>query len=87
MTSSDERLSGMRELVRTNDLVLLSFVRAVLEGEGLFLLVADEAMSSVEGSLGVLPRRVLVTADEEVRARRLLQEAGVAASLLTDLDR
>ncbi len=74
----------MRELARTNDLVLLSFIRAVLEEAGVFLLVADEAMSSVEGSLGILPRRVLVSADEEVRARRLLAEAGVAPTLLVE---
>ena len=74
----------MRELARTNDMVLLSFIRAVLEGAGVFLLVADEAMSSVEGSLGILPRRVLVAADDEARARRLLGEAGVASSLLTE---
>jgi hypothetical protein len=75
----------MRELVRTNDLVLLSFIRAVLQEAGLFLLVADEAMSSVEGSLGILPRRVLVATDDEARARRLLEEAGVAPSLLVEI--
>jgi Putative prokaryotic signal transducing protein len=74
----------MRELIRTNDLVLLSFVRAVLNGAGVFLLVADEAMSSVEGSLGILPRRVLVAAEDEVLARRLLQQAGVEAALLVE---
>ena len=75
----------MRELIRTNDMVLLSFVRAVLEGAGLFLLVADEAMSSVEGSLGILPRRVLVHAEDEVRSRRLLTEAGVEPGLLAQV--
>ena len=75
----------MRELIRTNDMVLLSFVRAVLEGAGLFLLVADEAMSSIEGSIGILPRRVLVASDDAVRARRLLEEAGVDPSLLSQV--
>ena len=74
----------MRELARTNDMVLLSFIRAILEGAGVFVLIADEAMSSVEGSLSILPRRVLVAADDEIRARRRLVEAGVAVSLLTD---
>lgn len=75
----------MRELARTNDMVLLSFIRAVLEEAGVFLLVADEAMSSVEGSLGILPRRVLVHVDDEARARRLLHDAGVAPSLLVEM--
>ena len=77
----------MRELIRTNDIVLLSFVRAVLDDAGVFLLVADDAMSSVEGSLGILPRRVLVAADDEEHARRLLGEAGVAPSLLVEQKR
>ena len=74
----------MRELARTNDMVLLSFIRAVLDADGVFMLVADEAMSSVEGSLGVLPRRVLVADEDEARARRLLSEAGIEPALLTE---
>ena len=74
----------MRELVRTNDMVLLSFIRAVLAEGGVFVLVADEAMSSIEGSLSILPRRVLVAAGEESHARHLLVEAGVAPSLLME---
>lgn len=74
----------MRELIRTNDMVLLSFIRAILEEAGLFLLVADEAMSSVEGSIGILPRRVLVKSDEEAQARRLVMEAGVDRALLAE---
>jgi hypothetical protein len=73
----------MRELIATNDMVLLSFIRALLEEAGVFLLVADEAMSSVEGSLGILPRRVLVPAGDEARARRLITDAGVDVTLLT----
>ena len=72
----------MRELLRTNDLVLLSLVRAVLEAEGLYFFIADEAMSIMEGSLGILPRRVLVAADDAVEARDALLEAGVDPSLL-----
>lgn len=73
----------MRELIRTNDMVVLSFVRAVLEEAGLFLLVADEAMSSLEGSIGILPRRVLVHEEDSSRARRLLVEAGIEAAMLS----
>lgn len=67
----------MRELMRTNDMVLLSFIQAQMQAAGLFVLIADEAMSSVEGSIGILPRRVLVRADEEMRARAMLIQAGV----------
>ena len=77
----------MQELIRTNDMVLLSFIRAVLEGDGIFLLVADEAMSSIEGSLSILPRRVLVASEDGLRACRLLTEAGVDAELLSQVPR
>lgn len=77
----------MREMIRTNDVVLLSFVRAVLTDAGIFLFVADEAMSSVEGSLAVLPCRVMVRAADEVRARRLLAQAGIEPALLTEQTR
>lgn len=71
----------MREILRTNDLVLLSFVRALLDEAGIEHLLLDSHMSTVEGSLGVLPRRVLVPEDLVARARRVLTEAGIAGEL------
>jgi len=71
----------MIELVRTNDLVLISFVESVLTQAGVRFFVADNHMSAVEGSLGFLPRRIMVDAGQRDRARRLLQEAGLAAEL------
>ena len=74
----------MHELIRTNDAVLVSAVVALLEGAGMRPLVFDQNMSVLEGSLGVLPRRVLVAEDEAVRARRLLQDAGLGHELRPD---
>ena len=71
----------MIELIRTNDLVLISLVEAILNGERIGFLVADQHMSAVEGSLGFLPRRILVAEDDEVKARRVLSEAGLAGEL------
>ncbi|MBB5751966.1 DUF2007 domain-containing protein [Prosthecomicrobium pneumaticum] len=71
----------MEELIRTNDLVLISFVESLLKEAGIGHFVADAHMSVMEGSLGVLPRRVLVDAEEADAARALLVEAGVAAEL------
>ena len=73
----------MEELLRTNDLVLISFVDSLLREAGIDLLVADQNMSIIEGSLGVLQRRVLVPADQIDAARRLLSEAGVGGELAT----
>ncbi|MFD1333517.1 DUF2007 domain-containing protein [Methylopila musalis] len=71
----------MQELVRSNDRVLLSFVRAVLDEEGVEHLVLDGAMSVLEGSLGILAARVMVPDEDEARARRVLAERGVGHEL------
>ena len=74
----------MREIVRTNDAVLVSAVGALLDGADIHHLVLDQNMSVLEGSLGILPRRVLVAEDDVFRARRLLTEAGLAHELRPD---
>ncbi|MBR1218124.1 DUF2007 domain-containing protein [Bradyrhizobium sp. U87765 SZCCT0131] len=74
----------MRELLRTNDMVLVSAVEALLDGAGIGHLVLDQNMSIIEGSLGVLPRRLLVTEDDLRAARQLLTEAGLAHELRAD---
>ena len=74
----------MREIVRTNDAVLISAVGALLDGAGINHQVLDENMSVLY--LGVLPRRVLV-ADEDVDAdRKVLVEAGLGYELRADGD-
>ena len=71
----------MDELIRTNDMLLISFVEALLKDAGIGYYLADQNMSVMEGSLGVLPRRVLVPSDEIVAARALMTEAGIADEL------
>lgn len=71
----------MVELLRTNDVVLISRVEALLADWGIEVLVADRYMSALEGSTGFLPRRLLVLDDDLPRARRALIEAGLAAEL------
>jgi hypothetical protein len=68
----------MIELVRTNDPVVISFIEALMRDAKIAILVADQNMSIVEGSLGILPRRVLVDEDDLDRARRILSDAGIA---------
>ncbi len=74
----------MVELLRTNDSVLLNFVEVLLRDAGLAVMVADQNMSVLEGSLGVLPRRLLVGEDDEVEAKRIMEEAGLAGWIKTD---
>ena len=71
----------MREIVRTNDMVLISAVGSLLDGAGIKLLVFDQNMSVLEGSVGILARRILVPDDDVPAARRLLSDAGLAHEL------
>jgi hypothetical protein len=71
----------LEELLRTNDIVLISFVESLLKEAEIPHFIADQNMSVIEGSLGVLPRRVLVAEDRMEEARTLLREAGVEAEL------
>ncbi len=71
----------MVELVRTNDLVLISLIETLLSQAGVAFFVADQHMSAVEGSVGFLPRRIMIDARERERARRLMREAGLSGEL------
>ena len=74
----------LRELVRTNDLVLISAVGALLDGANIHHVVLDQNMSIVEGSLGLLQRRILVNDEDNRAARQLLSDAGLAHELRAD---
>lgn len=67
----------MVELLRSNDPVLMSFVRSLLLDAGIEHSVADAHMSVIEGSIGALPSRLLVAQDQYSDAHRLLVDAGV----------
>jgi hypothetical protein len=62
----------MVELLRTNDIVYLSFVRHMLNEEGIEHLLLDEYVSAVEGSINAIPRRIVVAEDMLERAQMLL---------------
>lgn len=64
----------MEELIRTNDIVLISYLEHRLREAGIEPLVLDTHMSLVEGSLGVLPRRIMVTGDDLDAARLILDD-------------
>ena len=62
----------MHELRRSNDLVYLSFAEAVLRQAGYAPVILDSAMSAADGSIGALPRRLMVADSEATGARTLL---------------
>jgi hypothetical protein len=69
----------MVELLRSNDPVLISFTASLLEDAKIHHTVADTHMSVIDGSIGAIPRRVLVAEDQVETARKLLTDAGVEA--------
>ena len=71
----------MTELIRSNDIVLMGFARSLLEDVGIPVLVADEHMSLMEGSIGAFARRLLVPDDHGRQARRILTDAGLGPEL------
>ncbi|MBN9671111.1 DUF2007 domain-containing protein [Roseibium aggregatum] len=76
----------MEEIVRTNDPVLISFLESILEEAGISHFVADGNMSILEGSLAMIPRRVMVDSDQLEKARKLVRDAGLAHELRPEKD-
>lgn len=68
----------MIELIRTNDAVVISFVEALMRDAGIAYFVADQNMSVLDGSIGILPRRIMVDEEDAEAARRILADAGIA---------
>ncbi len=71
----------MHELVRTNNAVLITAIEALLKSADIPHMVLDQHMSVLEGSLGMLPRRIVVDGDHWEVARQLLEDAGLAHEL------
>jgi len=74
----------LRELVRTNDAVLISAIEALLKGAHIAHMVVDQNISVLEGSIGIFPRRILVEDEQLAAARSLLENAGFAHELRAD---
>ena len=72
----------MHQILRTNDLVLLSRIEALFLAENIRFFVADQNMSALEGSVGFLPRRVLVHPEDQRRARHILADFGLGDELI-----
>jgi len=67
----------MKELLRTNDLTEIAFAKALLDGEGIAVFELDVHMSLLEGSVGILPRRLMVADRDHFMARALLRDNGL----------
>jgi hypothetical protein len=70
----------MVELLRSNDLVFLSFVQHTLNEAGIVHLVLDEYASAVEGSISAIPRRVVVEQHNIKYAQKLISNFSLTTS-------
>jgi hypothetical protein len=71
----------MQELLRSNNLVRLSFLTALLADAGIEAIIFDAHTSVAEGSISAIPRRLMVADEDFSRARRVLIDSGEDAGL------
>jgi hypothetical protein len=74
----------MRELLITNDPVLLGYVQVLLSDQDINALVFDQQSSVLEGSIGAFPCRLMVDGDDWTRAARVMKDAGLSAWVKSD---
>ncbi len=70
----------MQELMRTNDPATFAFAKALLDGEGIVYFEMDVHMSVLEGSIGILPRRLMVRREDRFRAAAVLRDNDLPVS-------
>lgn len=71
----------MRTLLKSNDIVVLDYAQALLRDAQIPCLIFDDSMSVMDGSLGILPRRLVVADEDEAEARAVL-DAGLGEGKL-----
>ena len=64
----------MKELLRTNDITVIAYVNALLASSGIDVFELDVNISVMEGSIGILPRRLMVRESDLALAKNLIYE-------------
>ncbi|MBC7153207.1 MAG: DUF2007 domain-containing protein [Rhodobacteraceae bacterium] len=70
----------MKELLRTTDPTIIAFASALLQGEDIEVFLMDVHMSVLEGSIGILPRRLMVRDEDLSEARVILADNDIPIS-------
>ena len=64
----------MKELLRTTDPTLIAFATHLLDGEGIASFPLDVHMSILDGSMGILPQRLMVADRDHFQASAILRD-------------
>lgn len=64
----------MKELLRTNDPTVIAYASALLDSEGITFFEFDVNMSVLEGSIGILPRRLMVADRDLFMAEAIMRD-------------
>jgi len=67
----------MKELLRTNDPTVIALATALLDSEGIVTFQFDVNMSVLEGSIGILPRRLMVADKDLFIAEAVMRDAEI----------
>ncbi|MEO5613632.1 MAG: DUF2007 domain-containing protein [Cypionkella sp.] len=71
----------MKLLLRTTDPTVIAFAQVLLEGEGIDSFVMDVHMSTLEGGIGLFPRRIMVADRDLFLARAVLVDNDIPDGL------
>ena len=66
----------MKELFSTNDITKVVYAETILNSNDIVSFVLDMNTSILEGSIGILPRRLMVLSVDYERANQLLKDFG-----------
>ncbi len=77
----DHKSEHMKELLRTTDVTVIAYAQALLQGEGIATFEMDVHMSVLDGSLGILPRRLMVRDQDLFMARSVMRDNDIDLGL------
>ena len=75
--ASTSYVEVMKELLRTNDPTIIAFASALLDSEGITFFEFDVNMSVLEGSIGIMPRRLMVADRDLFMAEAVMRDAEI----------
>ena len=63
---------NMKLVLKSNDFVLVSWVKNILESSSIKFYILDEEMSVMEGNITAIPVRIMVEDNDFIKAKKIL---------------